>query len=287
MKLKVRDHTFYKPTRSILDAISDVLDSYSHAVSLRQVFYRLVALEVVENTPENYGKVGRICTDGRYSGCLDWDKIEDETRGCYGASDWEDGNAALEDRLNEFRLDWWKDSPYHVELWMEKRGMLSSFLPVAEEYHVQVVTCGGTDSTSNIWEAVCRLSAHRDKDVRLLGFFDLDPTGDWLQESIPERLSEFAEHGGIVPTWERVLLNLDQAEGLAEGTLERLGKDPRAKRFEEKYGRLFQIELDAVEPDKIERIVREAIEQYVDIETVAAIRTEEMRQRMELQEKLS
>ena len=68
---------------SLLLRIDEVLGSYEqqgYKLTLRQLYYQLVARDLIANTVESYGKLGNILSRGRLSGQIDWAMIEDRVR---------------------------------------------------------------------------------------------------------------------------------------------------------------------------------------------------------------
>jgi hypothetical protein len=277
MKLKIRDEKYYSKTWELLGHILNVVDSYNVPITSRQVFYRLVALGVVKNTSNQYSRVCGVCTKGRYTGHIDWEAIVDDTRGTHKTQDWENTKAALTAAVESFRLDRWADSPYYLEVLVEKRGMVNTLYPITDKFDVHITACGGFDSTSNVWQAVKRLvpKQQANKKIKLLYFGDFDPSGDCMDTTAQNKLAEF----GLDVDIERVLLNLEHVQYYdlpvsyqvpqkkGDGTIyDKLQADPRARGFIEKHGRLMQVEIDALEPDLLIEYVENAILKYLDRE---------------------
>ena len=63
-----------------LDRVTAVLDAYgAHwPLSVRQVFYRLVATHDFDKTEQGYERLGRIIDRGRRAGLLPWEAIRDD-----------------------------------------------------------------------------------------------------------------------------------------------------------------------------------------------------------------
>ena len=57
-----------------------------HPISVRHVYYELIAAKVVTKTRSNYNQISDIATKARRAGLLPWDWIADETRTAGGAS---------------------------------------------------------------------------------------------------------------------------------------------------------------------------------------------------------
>ena len=211
MKLKIRDIKFQKKTSKFLEHIQKVVDSFSVALTVRQIHYRLVALGIVDNTIQNYRKVSRITSDGRYAGLIDWDKIVDDTRNAYKTQDWDNIDDAIKNTLDNYRRNRWKKSKYYVEVAVEKRTLTNMFYPITNKHDVYLNVGGGWNSTSNIKKTVYRLWLRSDngkKKIAILYFGDLDPSGDDMTRDIEHRLKEF----GLDIEVKRILINMDDVE---------------------------------------------------------------------------
>jgi len=275
MKLKIRDHKFTS-TRPILEKIVSIVESYSMPITSRQIFYRLVSLGIIENNISGYRKVCGICSNARYAGLIDWDDILDDTRGAYKTPDWPDIETAVKNQIDEFRLDRWKESEYYIEVFVEKRGMVNTFFPITNKYDVRVVACGGWDSTANVWDQACRFMEKQNQGKKniVLYFGDFDPSGDYMHETVEKRLGEF----GVKLEMKRILLNIEHvqiydlpvkfkvmAKRKDGKSYDKLRADPRAKNFEEKYGELMQVEIDAMDPPVLNEYLENSISEYLDV----------------------
>jgi len=275
MKLQIRDEAYYRPTKAILEHIQKVVDSYDMPITSRQIFYRLVALGIVKNTLNGYRKVCGICSKGRYTGHLDWDKIVDDTRGTYKTQDWDDMEEAVEHTIDNFRLDRWAENADYIEIFVEKRGMINTLYPTTNKLDVHITACGGFNSTSNVWKTVKRLMNKQDqgKDITILYFGDFDPSGDCMDKVIRDRLQEFDLNIEL----KRILLNLEHIQeydlpvsyevltSKADGIVyDKLSADPRAKRFIDKHGKLMQVEIDALDPAVLVEYVENSILEYLN-----------------------
>lgn len=70
--------------RTIIDdanAIIEDMSSQGYILTLRQLYYRMVATaRLPENTIQMYKRFGSIINDARLAGEVDWEMIEDRTR---------------------------------------------------------------------------------------------------------------------------------------------------------------------------------------------------------------
>ena len=112
------------------------------------------------------------------------------------------------------------------------------------------------------------------KNITILYFGDFDPSGDWMDEDIRDRLREF----NLDIEFKRILLNFEHVqeydlpisfEVLAkkkDGTVyDKLKADPRAQRFIDKHGKLMQVEIDALDPAVLVGYVENSILEYLDL----------------------
>ena len=58
-------------------------------LTLRQLFYQFVTRDLMENSTKAYKRLGSIIRNGRNSGLIDWDAIEDRTRAINTHASWE------------------------------------------------------------------------------------------------------------------------------------------------------------------------------------------------------
>ncbi len=76
-------------------------------LTLRQLYYQFVKDGLIANQEREYKRLGRIISDARLAGMLDWDIIVDRTRGLKGNTNWLDPANIIEAAANSFRMDRW------------------------------------------------------------------------------------------------------------------------------------------------------------------------------------
>ena len=158
---------------------------------MRQVHYLLVETPEAHhpNTINGYQKASRILTNMRYGGLLDWNKIVDETRDVYKETPYANMNEAVESLLDRYRRDRWRRSRYYVEVWVEKRTLVNLFYPITDKFDIHLASGGGFSSATYVYEAIRRLypQKEKNKEIVVLYFGDLDPSGAYMSEDIEER----------------------------------------------------------------------------------------------------
>ena len=80
MKEKFIDHKFNAASLVLVDTANGILNEYrsmGYRLSLRQLYYQLVARDYIENSQKSYKRIGNLISDARLAGMIDWDMIED------------------------------------------------------------------------------------------------------------------------------------------------------------------------------------------------------------------
>jgi hypothetical protein len=151
--------------------------------------------------------------------------------------------------------------------WIEKRALHSLVRGVADEWRLPSGSGGGFDSWPLIYDVAQSLSNYEEVVVLFAG--DFDPSGEEIGESLVKRLNEIREYVDFpVPEFRlrRIALTPDQIRtyDLPRNLLKT--SDPRTGKHRLKYGKAAEhaTELDALPPNVLEDIFREAIEEEVD-----------------------
>jgi hypothetical protein len=91
---KYRYFNFADSTLALIDTMNEIIEAYvakGFMLTIRQLYYQLVARDVVENTQKSYKRVTSIANDARLAGLMDWDAIEDRTRDFVRRQRWQNG----------------------------------------------------------------------------------------------------------------------------------------------------------------------------------------------------
>lgn len=291
-KIKLKDWNPRSSTKEIIEIIVKLVEQYDIPLTVRQVHYKLVEIPEAHhpNTQSAYSKCSRILTKMRQAGLLDWDKIIDETRTIYKTESYEDIDDAEERLLQEYRRDRWKDNDYYIEVWTEKRTLVRQFYQITNEYDVFLASGGGFSSSSYIYDAIRRLHSKIEdgKEIIILYFGDLDPSGDFMDVDIQKRFEEW----GVDVKMKRICLNYSHLKEFnlpkkfdvrvkkGNKIYNKIQADPRAKRMYEKFGEVFQVELEALDPNILKAMLEESILEYVDTkqqEEVKLVEQEEVK----------
>jgi hypothetical protein len=230
--------------------------SMGYDMTLRQLYYQLVAADEIPNKKESYDNLGSLVNDARLAGYLDWNMLVDRTRGLRGLSHWDMPADVVKSAAYSFAVDKWKYQAYRPEIWIEKEALAGVFERVATELDVPFFSCKGYNSQSEMWRAAMRFSSYR-KDGKIpivFHFGDHDPSGIDMTRDIDDRIKMFM---GGVPV-ERLALNMNQVEEFNPPPNPAKITDSRAKVYIQEYGD-ESWELDALDPDTLAGLIRDAI----------------------------
>ena len=256
---------FSAATKRVLSQAASIVDEYAdqgYSLTLRQLYYQFVARGLLENSQRIYNRLGRIISDGRNAGLIDWAAIEDRTRNVQSNSHWKSTGECLQDVAEQFRYDLWEDQPNRVEVWIEKEALSGVFADVCTKLDVPLLACRGYVSQSEMWAAGRRFRvqiANGQKPI-LLHFGDHDPSGIDMTRDNEKRLATYAEGDVRV---DRLALNMDQVDEYGPPPNPAKMTDSRFADYEAMYGD-ESWELDALEPAVLTRLVVTAVERYRD-----------------------
>ena len=285
MKIKYVSRRFSSESQGLIDYANDIIERYGEAgytLTLRQLYYQLVAAAIIENTERSYKRIGSIINDARLAGLIDWEAIEDRTRFIRSLAHWPNPSAIVGACAEQFRVDMWADQPWRVECWVEKDALVGVFEPVCNKYDVPLLSCRGYVSQSEMWVAGQRINQYREanQQVAILHFGDHDPSGIDMSRDIAARLKTFApvdhvedipllpnedpdfydEDDGIV---RRVALTMTQIKEVKPPPNPAKADDSRCAGYVAKYGH-SSWELDALKPEYLSALVAKHVAAFID-----------------------
>ena len=114
-----------------------------YTLTLRQLYYQFVARGLFANKQLNYDRLGRIVSDARLAGHIDWDAIVDRTRNLKSNSHWGSIGQILSGCAAQYREDVWADQPYRIEVWIEKEALIGVIERPCRELDIPFFACRG------------------------------------------------------------------------------------------------------------------------------------------------
>ena len=268
----------------VIENANTIIEEYMEqgfTLTLRQLYYQFVARALVSNTMREYKRLGSILNDARLAGLVDWDAIVDRTRNLKSLPHWESPAMIVQSCASQFRFDKWEGQPSRPEVWIEKEALIGVIEPVCNELDMPYFACRGYSSQSEQWAAGKRFSACEaaGQAAVVLHLGDHDPSGIDMTRDNQDRLNMFSEYGVEV---KRLALNMDQV--LAHNPPPNPAKlsDSRARGYIAEFGD-ESWELDALDPPTIDKLIREAVDEFIDMDLWVVAVTREKAARRTLQ----
>jgi hypothetical protein len=269
----------------ILPEAARLVRSYGQdaGVTLRQLFYRLVAMEALPNTQQAYGSLSAQSAEARrglskfYSGTFP--SLMDRGRDIDRPHLWEsaaDAAAWLADRYMEDRSEL---QPVSMYVAVEKNALRGQLFQWFAPLGLPVIALGGYPSQTladQVYEDARNGHRKGKKQVLIYGG-DFDADGEDIQR-------DFVDRAGCFDEVMRVALTPEQIEEFRLPPQPGKWSSARAAGFADKYADLFesvygydlvQIELDALPPEDLRRVYQEAIDQWFDKDAYDEVREHE------------
>jgi hypothetical protein len=229
----------------VLDAARGIADEYDTEITLRQLWYRLVAAKVLPNVQSYYRRLSAMTAAARRDGTFP--DLVDESRDIYGGAGDTSPAEALRSAADYYRRDRTEGQPVTLVLATEKRGLLNLLNPWFGALGVLRVAAGGFDSQSHIDDLV-RTVERRGRPAVLLYSGDFDPSGEDIERDFIERTNCWKATRRVALT-PRQVIDYELPEYTpTDEEWRKLQRDPRAKAFERRHGSLVQYEVEALTP---------------------------------------
>jgi len=254
----------------IVKEVNAIFEQYQTKMTLRQIYYRLVAKLIIPNTLNQYKGLSRLLVKARENKDVDYRRIEDRARTTIGADDvsedpkecmkeWE---TAFRECYKYFTLAMWETQPKFVEVWVEKDALSMLVSDEAKQFKVKTCPSKGYSSFTYIADAVNRFRRHPDQECIILYGGDYDPSGMDITRALQARLTRY----GADVTVKRIALSLEQIREYNLPPMPAKTSDARYAQFVADTGGADAVELDALEPPVLQQIVRDAVKEEIDWE---------------------
>lgn len=262
MKKLFIEKRFTAESKKLLEKIDDILESYSaqgYDLSVRQLYYQLVAANIIPNSERSYKAIGSLVNDARLAGLIDWDLILDRGRITIHNSHWDNPADILLSAVQSFQIDKWKTQPNYVEVMVEKQALEGVLEPVCKRLDVSFTANKGYSSASALYRTGQRFlqRLEQEKNLFIIYLGDHDPSGIDMTRDVKERMNLFIECIDDVEVL-RIALNMNQIDELNPPANPAKETDSRCKNYIEKYGE-SSWELDAIEPKALAQLVENAV----------------------------
>lgn len=260
-----KEINFTPDRRKLISQINGMVENYAKQgmlLTVRQIYYQFVTLNIVPNSLESYNKVQSAINDGRLAGLISWTAIEDRNRELLGHETFISPKQALNKAAIEYKRDLWEDQPMRVEVWVEKAALLGVIGSICAKLRVDYFTQRGYNSSSEQWRAGQRFASYIRKGQRVIVFHlgDHDPSGLDMTRDNREKLELFS---GVPVMVQRLALNMDQVEQYNPPPNPAKSTDSRYAGYKRDFGD-SSWELDALEPSVIQALIKDAVDKVRD-----------------------
>jgi len=254
----------------VVEASLEIFQQYDTAITLRQLYYRLVSRLLIPNTVNSYKRLSRIMVKAREDGDVPVNCLEDRSRRVLGKGDVGYGSAeaylksrleTLQDSWKGFTMPMWEDQPRNLLISLEKDALSRLVSRVANSYSVRTFPTRGYPSYSYVQEMSRGITSRQGgKKTVVLYFGDFDPSGVDIERDLTERLERYGARDFEVS---RVALTLDQIRQYSLPPMPVKRSDARADGFLAEHGDRA-VELDALDPNVFQSMVEKSIKSHID-----------------------
>lgn len=255
--------------RWITENAIEIISRYEKGVlTLRGLHYQLVSIGMT-NSIRHYKRVVSAMIDARWNGLVDFDAFSDLDRTMVGETSYEPTDLQMEqDKAKEAIRSWmtlyyknrWENQVYYPEILIEKKALQGVFEPVCRRNSIALGACKGYPSLTFLNQATSRFMEAENigRQPIILYFGDYDPSGEDIPRSIRENIQRLGCESVIV---RRIALMEEQVIKWKLPSAPIKEGDSRSA----KWDGLGQVELDAVEPTKLQQLCQDAIDDIFDV----------------------
>jgi hypothetical protein len=286
---KGRGRGLAKKTIDMIHAMHRICEE-RQPITVRGVAYALFVLKLISSMAVACTqKVSRLLVYAREQSIIPWTWIVDESRELEEYATWDNPDEFLDQFSRNYRLNFWNQQPFRVQVWSEKgtvRGLLG---PVIDEYGTPFFNVHGFNSATKVMDVAKDPNRH---PMMVFYVGDYDPSGLYMSvKDLPERLEQYAQlagyEGSHIEIRRIALLREHCTEALPSFSAGDKTEDKRFRWFITNYGdprdlpnlerpqkewermewvtRLW--ELDAMDPRELRSLVENAIRSMIDWDT--------------------
>lgn len=265
---------FRSDALDLISLMNGVVDEYvqqGYRLTVRQLYYQLVARAVVENTERSYKRITGLVNDAKLAGLMDWDAIEDRTRAFIRRPRWEGASDILRASAQSFHMDMWVGQKKRVFVIVEKEALAGVLERACRAFDAPLLAARGYPSGTVLREFAqsdlipCVLAKQQPV---ILHLGDHDPSGIDMTRDLAERFWMFitGKSGKALgdDMLQRIALTMDQIDEQKPPANPAKTTDVRFASYARKYGD-ESWELDALKPEYLDALVRQHIKEHVQM----------------------
>jgi hypothetical protein len=245
-------------TTSLINVAVSILER-QYPMTIRQLFYQIVSLGVIQNNRSCYQMVSRVMTKARQDGRCRWEYIVDRSRPEYAPNVFKDAHGYAEVVRRSYRKDYWELQPNHVEVWTEKDAIIGSIEGLTNELGITVRVGRGYNSATKRHqiEVLFRQIERGGKRIFVLYLGDHDPSGVGIENDLREKI-----HANF--SIERIAIHPADIRQFNLPPLRVKESDSRSPAFVRNYGPDC-VELDALPANELRRRIKNAVHSLMDM----------------------
>lgn len=287
-------------TSIILRHVRPILKEFSQRglkPTVRGTFYILVSKGIIKKEEREYKNLVKGLTTARKSQLIRRDAFSDNSRQI--VKEFEDRYLTIDQVIDKTlqrllniqykykeMIPLWHNQPNYVEVWLEKDAMAGILASLLSPLQIVLVPNRGWRSITFLEKNADRLMTQLEdgKNVYILYCGDFDPSGlrmdELFKKELPQRIRsksrlgqmdkmESRLHFGRIALTEEQLdrYYLRNLENPDPDVIKKLRVDKNSEWFENKYGSLFQIQLDVLQtipPEEFTNIIQQPILELYD-----------------------
>jgi hypothetical protein len=250
----------WNPRQKSLDLLKHVeaiIAEYDMALTIRQIFYRLIGRYLYPKTENDYKNLCELLNKARRARLIPMEAIRDDGFVSYYPRAWDSAEhfmASVRRDAEHFRLDRQKGQLRRLVVMCEAGGMALQLFQIANPYGIAVLSAGGFDSTTDKH----RLGDHwaqESQPTTVLHIGDYDASGETMFDVLLEDIGAFARSYGGDVEFVRVAITSEQARlrGLPSAPPKPTDHRPRHFTDTETW------QAEALDPNDLARILEDTI----------------------------
>lgn len=275
-KIAYKDVNFQSGSLETINLAIDIVEEYQtdgYDLTLRQLYYQLVARGYIPNNERSYKRIGNLINDARLAGLIDWFAITDRTRSMHKNNHWDNPAQIIRASIQQYAIDTRVSQPNYIEVWVEKEALVDVVGKACKGLDVPFFACRGYVSQSEMW-AASRRFYRNGKDNYIIHLGDHDPSGVDMTRDIADRMELFGTNVEV----KRIALNFDQIEQYAPPPNPAKITDSRANGYIDRYGS-ESWELDALNPATLKELITDEVLLLTDMDLWDEERSREMKEK--------
>jgi len=193
-------------------------------MTCRQLYYQLVARQLIDKTQQQYQTVCRYLVQMRRDGEIPYDWIADNTRWVRRPRTWNSLESALRQTTDTYRRMLWNDQRVYVEVWCESDSIAGVIAEITREWDVGLYALRGFGNGTFLY-SVAESIAEESRPCFIYYFGDYDPSGVHIDRDAERKRRMFAPDTEI--TVRRVAVTKQQILDWELPGIPQLKRNPR------------------------------------------------------------